>query len=131
MVITPFDKIESYINEKELLLSAQNFYILAIDYEIDPAFALATWVLETGWGKDEGWQVRNNPGGIKCGEVYCTFNSKDEGLAMMYYTLNQYTHGSINWIGTKTTIKEIRNTWNPTSDDSSKILQLMEEIIRS
>ncbi|WP_390414467.1 glucosaminidase domain-containing protein [Dielma fastidiosa] len=130
-VITPYDKIECFIVEKGLSLSIPNFYILALDYEIDPAFALATWILETGWGKDEGWQTRNNPGGIKCGETYCAFASKDEGLAMMFYTLHQYTHGLISWIGTKTTISEIRNTWNPASDDSTQIYQLMKEIIKS
>lgn len=128
-VVTPIQIIECYITRNSFPLDTKNFYILAIDYQIDPAFALATFILETGHGTSETWVTSNNPAGIKCGEDYCSYSSKDEGLAMMFNLLHSYTNGSIEWIGMKNTIEEIRQAWNPETDDSQKIVEIMLEII--
>lgn len=128
-VVTPFFLIDRYINENSLPLNSVNFQILAIDYNIEPTFALATFILETGYGKSEAWVSNNNPAGIKCGENYCSYSSKDEGLAQMFNLLHSYTTGVIDWIGTKNTIQEIRNVWNPETDDSHLIVEIMLEII--
>lgn len=126
---TPFFLINRYINENSLPLNSVNFQILAIDYQIDPAFALATFILETGHGKSEAWVTNNNPAGIKCREDYCSYASKDEGIAEMFNLLHSYTTGAIDWIGTKNTIQEIRTSWNPETDDSHLIVEIMLEII--
>lgn len=119
-VVTPLYIINRYIDKNSLPLNSVNFQILAIDYNIEPTFALATFILETGYGKSEAWVTNNNPAGIKCGEDYCSYQSKDEGLAMMFDLLHSYTNGSIPWIGMKNTIEEIRASWNPETDDSQK-----------
>lgn len=128
-MVAPLYIIDRYINENSLPLNIVNFYILAIDYNIDPAFALATFILETGHGTSEAWISNNNPGGIKCGDEYCSYSTKDEGLAEMFNLLHSYTTGIIEWIGMKNTIEEIRQAWNPETDDSQKIVEIMLEII--
>lgn len=125
---TPVNIIDRYINEHSLPLEPVNFTILSIDYKIDPLFALATWILETGNGSSEMWQLQNNPAGIKCGQDYCSYLSKDAGLAQMFYLLNQYTTGSIPWVGQRNTIKEVREAWNPENEDCWKIYEIMLQI---
>lgn len=125
---TPVNIIERYINEHSLPLEPVNFLILSLDYNIDPSFALATWILETGNGSSKMWTQYNNPAGIKCGEDYCSYPSKDAGLAQMFNILNQYTTGSISWVGQRCTIREIRDAWNPESEDCWKIYEIMLQI---
>lgn len=125
---TPVNIIERYINEHSLPLNSVNFIILSLDYNIDPSFALATWILETGNGSSMMWTQNNNPAGIKCGEDYCSYPSKDAGLAQMFNLLNQYATGSISWIGQRNTIREIREAWNPKNEDCWKIYEIMLQI---
>lgn len=125
---TPVSLIERYINEHSLPLEPVNFTILSLDYNIDPSFALATWILETGNGSSKMWTQHNNPAGIKCGEDYCSYPSKDAGLAQMFHLLNQYTTDSISWVGQRTTIRDIREAWNPESEDCWKIYEIMLQI---
>ena len=125
---TPVNIIERYINEHSLPLEPVNFIILSLDYNIDPSFALATWILETGNGSSMMWTQNNNPAGIKCGEDYCSYPSKDAGLARMFNLLNLYTTGSISWIGQRNTIRDIREAWNPESEDCWKIYEIMLQI---
>ena len=125
---TPVNIIERYINEHSLPLNSVNFLILSLDYNIDPSFALATWILETGNGRSKMWMQNNNPAGIKCGEDYCSYLSKDAGLAQMFNLLNLYTTGSISWIGQRNTIRDIREAWNPENEDCWKIYEIMLQI---
>lgn len=125
---TPVNIIERYIKNHSLPLNDVNFVILSLDYNIDPSFALATWILETGNGSSKMWTQYNNPAGIKCGEDYCSYPSKDAGLAQMFNILNQYTTGSISWVGQRCTIREIRDAWNPESEDCWKIYEIMLQI---
>ena len=74
------------------------------------------------------WKQNNNPAGIKCGEDYCSYPSKDSGLAQMFNLLNQYTTGSISWIGQRNTIREILEAWNPENKDCWKIYEIMLQI---
>lgn len=125
---TPVNIIDRYINIYSLPLNSVNFIILSVDYNIDPLFALATWVLETGNGSSIMWMQNNNPAGIKCGSDYCSYPSKDAGIAQMFYLLNQYTTGSIPWVGQRNTIKEVREAWNPEDDDCWRIYEIMLQI---
>lgn len=125
---TPVNIIERYINEHSLPLEPVNFLILSLDYNIDPSFALATWILETGNGSSKMWTQHNNPAGIKCGKDYCSYPSKDAGLAQMFNILDQYTTGSISWVGQRTTIRDIREAWNPEGEDCWKIYEIMLQI---
>lgn len=125
---TPVYIIDRYINEHSLPLEPVNFIILSIDYYVDPSFALATWILETGNGSSIMWMQNNNPAGIKCGSDYCSYPSKDAGLAQMFYLLNQYTTGSIPWVGQRNTIREVRKTWNPENEDCWKVYEIMLQI---
>lgn len=127
--MTPYEVIERFIEAHDLPIVPQNFYILAMDYSIDPSFALATWILETGYGKSIAWIEHYNPAGIKCGENYCIYDNADEGMASMFNMLNQYTNGSIGWIGEKRTLQEVRKRWKTVGqDDSELIYQIMLEI---
>lgn len=125
---TPVYIIDRYINEHSLPLEPVNFTILSIDYNVDPSFALATWIQETGNGSSLMWIERNNPAGIKCGEDYCSYPSKDAGLAQLFHLLSQYTDGSIPWIGQRNTIREVREAWNPENEDCWKIYEIMLQI---
>ena len=125
---TPVNIIDRYINIYSLPLNSVNFIILSVDYNIDPSFALATWILETGNGSSLMWIQNNNPAGIKCGSDYCSYQSKDAGLAQLFYLLSQYTDGSIPWIGKRNTVREIREVWNPENEDCWKIYEIMLQI---
>ena len=127
-VHTPVNIIDRYINIYSLPLNSVNFIILSIDYYVDPSFALATWILETGNGSSIMWMQNNNPAGIKCGSDYCSYPSKDAGIAQMFYLLNQYTTGSITWVGQRNTVREIREVWNPENEDCWKIYEIMLQI---
>lgn len=124
---TTHGQLESYIEAKGIDLNADYFYTLASDYRIDPGFALATWILETGWGKSNAWLNSNNPAGITCSTGYCTYSSKEEGLAAMFDLLQSYTEGSISYIGKRTTPESIREAWSE-AEDTSKIVELWRAI---
>lgn len=60
-------------------------YALSEEYGIDPGFALATFLLETGWGrKSLPWLNGYNPAGITCEGSYCLYTSPEEGMEEMY-----------------------------------------------
>ena len=40
---------------------------LAEEYNINPVYAAAVFVLETGWGSSSAWLNKHNPAGVKCG----------------------------------------------------------------
>ena len=126
--MTPFEKVSDYM-QGNILLSpyAGAFTQFFAEYDIDPAFALATFILETGWGRSELWINGNNASGIICtyggcyGE-YQMYATKEEGIRAMFDTLQKY----IDNLGL-TTVDEIRSLWSQT-EDSQLILQLMEKI---
>ncbi len=96
---------------------------MATDYGIDASFALATWAWETGWGTSNLWITSNNPAGITCGDVYCSYDSQDQGLQAMFSLLRYY----VNKLG-RNTVREVRELWSE-ADDAESILNIMEEII--
>lgn len=105
-------------------LNAQRFYDQALTYQIDPGFALAVWVLETGWGKSSVWLNDNNPAGIVGSDGdYCAYSSKEDGIHAMFELLNAYTSGSISYVGQRDTAEEIRAAWSQT-DDVEKIVDI-------
>lgn len=118
--MTPFDKINRYSNIFSFPL--MNFYGMAVDYGIDPSFALATWAWETGHGSSDLWRYHNNPAGITCGEEYCSYDSQDQGLQAMFSLLRYY----VNKLG-RNTVREVRELWSET-EDAQQIVEIMEEI---
>lgn len=118
--MTPFDKFDSFLVNRSL--SLPSFYEVAVNYGIDPSFALATWILETGNGTSELWLTSNNPAGITCGEVYCAYETQQQGLQAMFALLRHYA-GDLN----RRTVKDVRELWSE-SNDADKILDIMEEI---
>lgn len=119
--MTPFDKFDSFLVNRSL--SLPSFYEIAIDYGIDPSFALATWILETGNGTSDLWLTSNNPAGITCGIDYCAYDSQEHGLKAMFQLIRYY----INEIG-RNTVASVRELWSE-SDDADRIVEIMEEIL--
>lgn len=118
--MTPFDKISRYLTSSTFPLIS--FYELATDYGIEPSFALATWILETGNGTSELWLTSNNPAGITCGIEYCTYGSQEQGLQAMFSLIRHY----VNELG-RNTVESVRELWSE-SDDAESIIKIMEEI---
>lgn len=118
--MTPFDKFDSFLVNRSL--SLPSFYEIAIDYGIDPSFALAIWILETGNGTSDLWLNSNNPAGITCGIDYCSYDTQEQGLRAMFSLLRYY----INELN-RCTIASVRELWSE-SDDAEKILDIMEDI---
>lgn len=99
-------------------------YDLSEKYSIDPGFTLATFLLETGWGKkSRPWLNGYNPAGITCEGAYCSYASPEEGMEEMYKLLKAYTDGSIDYVGKCTTVSEVRSKWSE-SEDSEMIVML-------
>ena len=95
---------------------------MATDYGIDPSFALATWIWETGHGSSEIWRLHNNPAGITCGAEYCAYETQEQGLQAMFRLMRYY----INELG-RNTVASVRELWSE-SNDAEMIVQIMEEI---
>ena len=92
-------------------------YDLSVEYGIDPGFTLATFLLETGWGKkSQPWLNGYNPAGITCEDSYCLYTSPEEGMEEMYKLLKAYTDGSISYVGKCTTVSEVRSKWSENED---------------
>lgn len=118
--MTPFDKFDSYLINRSL--SLPSFYEEAVNYGIDPSFALATWAWETGWGTSELWLNSNNPAGITCGDVYCSYDTQEQGLQAMFNLMHYYIRG-LN----RCTVADVRELWSKT-EDAQQIVEIMEEI---
>ncbi len=54
------------------------------------ALVIATWRLETGNGTSLLWLNSNNPGGIKCGLEYCSYQTQEEGMRALETLLEWY-----------------------------------------
>lgn len=102
-------------------------YDLSRQYHIDPGFAMAVFILETGWGKSELYQTSYNPAGIIHKGAYRNYGSPEEGLEDMYKLLNSYTNGSISYVGKRNTVKQIRDAWS-SAEDTDKILSIWRSI---
>ena len=114
--MTPFDKISSYLTP----LNSTRFYEMATDYAIDPSFALATWIWETGYGSSELWRLNNNPAGITCGNEYCYYSTQEQGLHAMFNLMSYYIR-ELN----RNTVASVRELWSD-SIDAQQIVEVME-----
>lgn len=74
------------------------------------ALVQATWRLETGNGSSELWRLNNNAGGIRCGKVYCSYESKSVGMA----SLRRLLQGYVNKHGYD--LEAIRNIYSESND---------------
>ncbi len=130
MIITTKDELTSFMEKKGLteFYAPSYLYDLSEKYGIDPGFVLATFILETGWGKEsEPWLDGYNPAGITCGSGYCGYDSPEQGMEEMYRLLRAYADGSIKYIGKRTTVKAVRDKWCE-SEDLSELLTLWRSI---
>lgn len=118
-----YNQFQIFVNSYDLNLgiSSHDFYTIFHEAGIDPNFALATFILETGWGKSNVWQNSNNPAGIKCGKIYCNYNSKKDGHIAMKNLLSAYVENGL------LTIYDVRSVWSEAIDHDD-ILIIMNKI---
>lgn len=110
-------------------ISPSTIWQLSKEYNIDAGFSLATYIWETGWGKEShAWIDGNNPAGIMCGYEYCAYDNAEQGFRAMFDLLSQYTRGSIDYVGTKITVDEVRSTWSE-SEDTEDVVRIWNEIL--
>ncbi len=103
-------------------------YELSEKYSIDPGFVLATFILETGWGKESGaWLNGYNPAGITCEGTYCRYDSPEKGMEALYKLLKTYTDGSVDYIGKRNTVEQVRAKWSG-SEDTDEVLKIWRSI---
>ncbi|MCH1940001.1 glucosaminidase domain-containing protein [Holdemania massiliensis] len=94
---------------------------LAEEYNINPVYAAAVFVLETDWGSSSAWLNNHNPAGIRCGDRYCKYGTATDGLRrMMEIMADYYTNGL-------TTVAQQRSLWSET-EDTEQIVQLMIQL---
>lgn len=94
---------------------------LAEEYNINPVYAAAVFVLETGWGSSSAWLNKHNPAGIRCGSRYCRYDTATEGLRRMFEIMQDYYSNGL------TTVEQQRALWSE-SEDIDSIVQLMEQL---
>lgn len=110
-------------------ISPSTIWQLSKEYNIDAGFSLATYIWETGWGREsQAWIDGNNPAGIMCGYEYCAYDNATQGFRAMFDLLSQYTRGSIDYVGTKITVDEVRSTWSE-SEDTENVVRIWNEIL--
>lgn len=108
--------------------NADYLYNLSCFYKIDPGFVLATFILETGWGKESrAWVEGYNPAGIRKGSDYCYYDTPEDGMEAVYKLLRAYADGSISYVGKCNTVATVRATWSG-SEDTTKIVNLWRSI---
>lgn len=116
-------------NQLDYQISPSTIWELSLATDIDAGFSLATYVWETGWGRESDvWIYGNNPAGIMCGYEYCTYDNAEQGFTAMFDLLSQYTRGSIDYVGTKITIEEVRSVWSE-SEDTEDVVRIWNEIL--
>lgn len=88
------EELEEDINQIQFEKSFERTCQLeVIDCEFEwkaKALVSATFRLETGNGKSEVWLQNNNAGGIKCGNEYCSYQTKEQGYKALETLINQY-----------------------------------------
>lgn len=126
--VTTYKVFKAFAEAKVPSLSVDDFYLMAERYGIDAGFALATFILETGWAKSDAWLKQNNPAGITCNGRYCTFGSKTEGVEEMFQLMSAYVKGTYAWIGTRRTVAAVRQKWS-TTEDTKTIVAIWQQIL--
>jgi len=84
-------QIDAYLKanaEGSLKYQARNFYQYGEEYDIDPAFAVAVAMHESGRGGSELAKKYNNYFGIKEGGDYKKFDTPDAGIKGFYELIN-------------------------------------------
>lgn len=119
-------KIEEFIENNLETLNADEFVEAAEHYGVDQEIMLATFILETGWGKSDLWINSNNPGGIictygQCNGDYQIYSNTKEGLFALAGNLSVY-----NDMGLETP-EEIRGLWSE-ADDTETFENILAEI---
>lgn len=82
----------------------------------------ATFRLETGNGTSSLWLKNNNAGGIKCGDMYCSYPTKKIGMRALRELLKNYVEKyGFNY-------KQIRKIYCECGEeDYYKFMKILEE----
>lgn len=129
-IITSENQLVEFMKAKNLteIIAPSELHRLSVINNIDPGFVLATMIWETGWGGSEAWINGNNPAGIRCGNEYCAYPTKEAGIKAEIELLRIYTQGSDLIIGTRRTPKEIRERWSQ-ADDTKEVTAIWQLIV--
>lgn len=129
IIYTSRSSLTAYLVKQDIMdkIGVSNFYEMAISYGVDPGFACATWIWETGWGKSSLWNEAYNPAGIVCQDRYCSYSDTNTGMIAMFALLRCYTQGESSYIGVRKTPLAIRAMWSET-DDVAEIVALWNAI---
>lgn len=125
VVITSKSELVAFMTSKHLDKFYDPYLVwdLSSQYGIDPGFAMAVFILETGWGESDLYQRTYNPAGIVSHGKYRSYDTRAEGLEDMFRLLRAYADGSIDYVGVCNTVEEVRNAWSE-AEDLEKILTL-------
>lgn len=116
-------------NQLDQQIAPSTIWELSKEYNIDAGFSLATYIWETGWGREsDAWIYGNNPAGIMCGYGYCAYDNAEQGFISMFDLLSQYIDGSIEYVGTRKTVDEVRSAWSE-SEDTEAVVRIWNEIL--
>lgn len=127
----PVDVIEKYLQNNNSNLLEYKDYIIeeSLKYSIDPIFITALITLETGHGKEFIFTQQNNAGGIKCGQNFCSYNSKKEGIRATIRLVADYA--AAMWEEPLSTIEDIYLRWSGSEGAVELLKQVYYEIERS
>lgn len=102
------------------------------EYGINPDYAMAVFILETGNGKSNLWLNHHNPAGIKksskgyqCDTTqngFCSYPNSETGIEQLFVVMNRLATEY-----NRTTIESMRSVWSE-SDDSEIIVKIMNDI---
>ena len=129
-IITSENRLIEFMKVKNLteIIAPSELHQLSVINNVDPGFVLATMIWETGWGGSEAWINGNNPAGIRCGNEYCAYPTKEAGIKAEIELLRIYTQGSDPIIGTRRTPKELRERWSEAAD-SQEVTAIWQLIV--
>ena len=102
------------------------------EYNINPDYALAVFILETDHGKSNLWVNCNNPAGIKrsskgykCNTTqsgFCIYPDKETGIEQLFVVMHRLATEY-----ERTTIESMRSVWSET-EDTNVIVKIMNDI---
>ena len=125
------NNLRNEIETLEFTIQEMNKVINDLNSELAEWRALVetTIIFETGHRDSYLYKVNNNHGGIKCGDEYCSYLTKEEGLQALETLLKGY----VDLYGYD--IKKIRSIYCPTTDigcegDYEKFIEIYESELK-
>ena len=131
-IITTREQLDAFLIKNHLshIVSSAFLYRLGAEYDIDPGFALAMAMLETGRGSSEAFISSNNPAGIRCGETYCAYRTREEGFEAEIKLLHYYAEEEDEKIHSiRNTPKLVRQKWSEIGIGTEETVAIWQEIL--